>query len=315
MPMQNAKDRFLSRKFGVFNHYIAAFFFGLETCYSEIWNAYIEKIDIKKLAETISQTGAGYYIITVMQRGRYMLAPNSAYDAVAGTMPGEACPKRDIIPELAEELGKYDIDLFLYFTGDGPFKDEIIGPKFGLTHHAKDVITDSYVQKWASVLEEYSVRYADKVKGWWIDGCYRKLGFTDEQLELFVKAAKKGNPEALIAMNNGLNDILVKQHPSEDFTAGEYEDFVYIPDRRFFDGAQAHILAPLGVSPEPEHPGLAWRSRGVKYDAEYMTEYIRRCNDVGCVVSLDIFIDENCNFDSEQVELLHKVRENLGYDD
>jgi hypothetical protein len=66
---------------------------------------------------------------------------------------------------------------------------------------------------------------------------------------MFADAVKKGNPDAIVAMNNGLNDVLVKQHPSEDFTAGEYEDFVYIPDRRFFNGAQAHILAPLGVSP------------------------------------------------------------------
>ena len=29
-----------------------------------------------------------------------------------------------------------------------------------------------FVQRWASVLEEYATRYQDKVSGWWIDGCY-----------------------------------------------------------------------------------------------------------------------------------------------
>lgn len=310
--MVSAKDKFLKRKFGVFNHYLGAAHCGLEGNHGAKWCELIENIDIKKLAGNIAKTGAGYYFITVMQRGRYMLMPNKTFDAIAGTNPGEACAKRDIIPELYKELKKYDIDLFLYFTGDGPFKDAELGPAFGLTHHADNVITDSYVQKWASVLEEYSVRYGEMVKGWWIDGCYRRLGFTDEQLELFVKAAKKGNPNALVSMNNGLNETLVKQHPSEDFTAGEFEDFIYIPDKRFFNGAQAHILAPLGVTPIPGKLGLAWCAKGVKYDADYMTEYIRKCNEAGCVVTIDIYADKHFNFDEEQVLLLSKVRENLG---
>jgi hypothetical protein len=36
----------------------------------------------------------------------------------------------------------------------------------------QDPVTEVFVQKWASVLEEYTVRYGDKVSGWWIDGCY-----------------------------------------------------------------------------------------------------------------------------------------------
>jgi hypothetical protein len=43
-----------------------------------------------------------------------------------------------------------------------------------------------------------------------------------------------------------------------------------------------------------------------------MTDYIKRCNDAGAVVTLDIHIDRNFDFDEEQVALLHKVRENLG---
>lgn len=307
----NGKDRLYNAKFGVFTHYIGAFYFNLEPDHGEEWCRMIENVDVKKLAENISRTGAGYYFITVMQRCRYMLAPNSTFDSIAKTKPGEACPRRDIIPELADELKKYNIDLYLYFTGDGPFKDKKIGRRFGLTRHGMHVIRTRYVRKWASVLEEYSVRYGDKVKGWWIDGCYRKLGFRDKHLDMFVNAAKKGNPDAIVAMNNGLNPVLVKQHPLEDFTAGEFEDFKYIPDRRFFDGAQAHILAPLGVSPVPASPGRAWCQPGVKYDAGYMTDYIKRCNEAGAVVTVDIYLDKNWDFDENQIELLHTVRENL----
>ncbi|MBQ8209509.1 MAG: hypothetical protein IJZ35_02865 [Clostridia bacterium] len=308
----NGKDRLYNCKFGVFTHYIGAFYFNLEPNHGKEWNAMIENIDVKKLAYDISRTGAGYYFITLMQRCRYMLTPNATFDKIAKTKSGEACPTRDIIPELADELAKYNIDLYLYFTGDGPFKDFWIGRRFGLTRHGKNVIKDKFVMRWASVLEEYSVRYGDKVKGWWIDGCYRKLGYTDAQLQLLADAARKGNPDAIVAMNNGLNPTLVKQHPDEDFTAGEFEDFRYVPDKRFFDGAQAHILAPLGVSPDPDKPGQAWCRPGVKYDAQYMTDYIKRCNDAGAVVTVDVFFGKDCSFDEEQIQLLHTVRENLG---
>ena len=33
-------------------------------------------------------------------------------------------------------------------------------------------IPELFAQRWGSVLKEYAVRYGDKVKGWWVDGCY-----------------------------------------------------------------------------------------------------------------------------------------------
>ena len=48
-------------------------------------------------------------------------------------------------------------------------------------------MNDEFIEKWASVLEEYAVRYGDKVKGWWIDGCYDYFGYTvfylDDEVE------------------------------------------------------------------------------------------------------------------------------------
>ena len=43
----------------------------------------------------------------------------------------EYSSNRDLIKEIGEELKKYDIDLYLYYTGDGPHKDEQAGNGLG----------------------------------------------------------------------------------------------------------------------------------------------------------------------------------------
>ena len=39
--------------------------------------------------------------------------------------------------------------------------------------------TIEFFEKFSKVLEEYAVRYGDKVKGWWIDSCYDYFNVTD----------------------------------------------------------------------------------------------------------------------------------------
>ena len=164
-----------------------------------------------------------------------MIAPNATFDKIAGTKPGEACSTRDLIEDLYQALSKYDIDLFLYFTGDGPYKSEDEGKKFGFIEPRDVGVTKPFVEKWASVLEEYAVRYGDKIKGWWIDGCYKDwFKYTDELLELYYKACKKGNPNALVATNGGLREgEMLEGYVHEDFRCGEQNEFNFIPAKGF----------------------------------------------------------------------------------
>lgn len=199
---------------------------------------------------------------------------------------------------MAEALARYDIDLFLYFTGDGPYLDVEIGKKFGLYEPRKHVTMD-FVAKWASVLREYAMRYGTGVKGWWIDGCYRDfLGYTEELLTPYYEACKAGNPDCLVAMNNGVKPDFRKYYSKEEITAGEFNDFAVLPPSRFIDGAQAHILAPLGVSADGSEWG-GWRRPGLKRSKEYMLDYVRRANAVGMPVTIDIFVGHDASWDAE----------------
>ncbi len=307
MTLSEAKKRMQSRRFGVFNHFL----YGNPG--SEMpkgadltdWNARVELFDVERVAKEMHEIGAGYYFITLMQGRKYMCAPNATFDEIAGTKPGEACARRDLIADLADALAKYDIDLYLYYTGDGPYKDEEIGAKFGFLNPRQNVSL-AFAEKWAAVLEEYAVRYGDKVKGWWIDGCYDYFGYDQEKLTPYYNAVKKGNPTTLVTMNNGVKDDLYRWYAKEDFTSGEFNDFTCIPGGSDYGDSVAHILAPLGVSPDGS-PWGGWCQPGCKCDGQYLRDYIRKVNDKGGVVSVDIHIRYDSTYDPAQLAALAEV--------
>ena len=303
-PAQRAlTDRLYQKRWGVFNHFLPT------------TPDLVDAIDTDYIAQTLHDIGAGYYFITMMQCRAVLNAPNETFDRITGYRPGEACARRDLILDLYDSLHKYDIDLYVYYTGDGPLRDERAGAAFGFTkaqHDAKESIPRSFVEKWASVLEEYAVRYGDKVCGWWIDGCYRDLSwckyrYSDELLRLYYDAVKKGNPNAVVAFNSGVDDDFVKRGDGlSDFTAGEQVDFTMIPEARFIDGAQWHMLAPLGLPPDGGSVYEAWCKPGVKRDGKYLREYVDKVNRNGGVVSVDIWMDwtGGTYFDPAQIAAL-----------
>lgn len=311
--MTKETDRLLEKKIGVFNHFLYRLQNNPQECNNlgrgiTDWNELVENFDVEKLAYELHKMGVGYYFITLMQGSSHMIAPNKTFDKIAGTLPGKACSVRDLPMDLYNELSKYDIDLYLYYTGDGPWTDES-GKKFGYFDPRGDV-TEEFVQKWAAVLEEYAVRYGDKVKGWWIDGCYRKyFGYTDNLLKYYYDACKKGNPNCIVAMNDGICENLTKNYENEDFVCGEYNSFSTLPKGRWIDGAQAHILAPLGHHASFEEG--AWGQPGLKHSKEYMLDFVKKANALGAAVTIDIALYTDTTFDPAQTELIQYVTERL----
>ncbi|MDX9868460.1 MAG: alpha-L-fucosidase [Kiritimatiellia bacterium] len=315
-----AMDRFASRRWGVFNHFLCD---GKDTWRGReyagaaaAWNARVNEVDVKKLARDLKEMGAGYFFLTLMQGSKFMIAPNAAYDEIIGAKPGEACAERDLPMEIADELAKHGIDFCLYYTGDGPWKDDVAGHRMGLWDPRDKVrVSDPYVKRWTSVLEEYAVRYGDRVKAWWIDGMYSEYinFYKPHHLNFYHDAIRKGNPTALVANNNGVKPKYVKYGAEDTFTCGEFNDFTVLPPARFIDGAQSHILAPLGF--DPKRPAAAgWASPGCKHTKEYMAGFVRLANLVGMPVTIDIqcFGASRANaFDPEQREALKWVSANL----
>ena len=295
---QKFADRFYASKWGVFNHFLFDPPGGshLKERLSELpWNTRVDMLDTDKIAETLHEMGAGYFFLTIMQGRKYMAAPNATYDRIAGTSPGEACPHRDLIEDLYQSLSRYNIDLYLYYTGDGPYIDREIGEKFGFVEPRENV-SEEFVRKWASVLAEYAERYKGKVRGWWIDGCYPHFGYTPELLNIYNDTLKRIDPDVGVAFNvHGVTDELIRNHPAEDFTPGEFNSPYYIPKERFIDGAQAHLLMPVGPM---------WGSPGCNYTREQMADYVRRVRAAGGIPTFDVLVYPDGSFDEDQKNAL-----------
>ena len=306
-------DKLYNKKWGIFNHYIYRIF----EKNNMPWEEMINNIDVKKIAKQLHEIGAGYYFITLCQGTKHILTPNDTYNKILGAKPGEICSERDIVLELYDELSQYNIDLYLYFPSDGPHFDEEYGKKIGFYYNLDDVwnmktgelrpdeenkvlvekrLSDEYIKNWSSVLLEYATRYGDKISGWWLDGFYTFFGFNNDNMKPFYDAIKRGNPNAIVAFNGGVKKETVKWYKNEDFTAGEFNEFSFIPKSRFtVDGAQNHILAPLGSD---------WGAKDARVNSEYMKNYIKSVNDSGGVVTVDVGVFCDGSFSEEQMNAL-----------
>ncbi len=320
MATSEALERFSKRGFGVFNHYMNPMQNGdwpVRNPSGRItdWSTAVEEFDTEKLAYHLHQMGAGYYCITMMQSTKYMCAPNETFDRMSGTKPGEACCRRDLPADLYAALSKYDIDLFLYYSADGPIWATDIKPTLVIGDGSHNLntgkVNEEFVANWAAVMQEWAERYGSRVKGWWIDRCYGEIGYTDALLEYYHRAAKAGNPDSLIACNKMGTSKCAPGLSTEEFTCGERLDFVNLPESRFVDGVQAHLLIPLGVHPGNGDRGHTWCMPGLKRSKEELLDYIGRARQIGIPISVDIAVYRDGSFDPEQQEALSFVGRNL----
>lgn len=308
-------DRLNTKKWGVFHHYLFNIqnnpvFSNNQNAGQTDWQTCTGELNVQRIAKTLHEIGAGYYFITVMQGRKYMIAENAVYRSIIGDENADEClSRRDLIEELYQELSKYDIDLYLYFTGDGPYKDEEIGSLFGFTEPRQNISMD-FVQKWSGVLRDYSVRYGNKIKGWWLDGMYQQqFGYSQELLEPYYRAVKEGNPEGIVAFNDGVKPYLYKHYAQEEFTSGEQVDLSVIPDGRFQNEAQTHILLPIGA--EDRNIGATWAGGGLQCKKEELYAYAEKVISAGGVVTFDCKLNRDGSFDEEQVEALRYVGSRL----
>ena len=302
-------DWFYEDKWGVFTHYLSQYqnsekHFGVTPL---PWNDHVNQLDVNKIAEQLHEVNAGYFCITIMQLSRYLCVPSKRYEEITGFAPLNATPERDIVMELYEALSKYDIDLMLYFTGDGPMFDDEASEAFGYKTH-DDPVTMDFVYKWASVLEELAVRYGTRIKGWWLDGCHPCIAYDEEKWKIYADAIHKGNPDAIIAFNASIVEKVTSFSPYDDYTAGERSWFDEIPKGRFIDDKQWHIFTYLGYHHETFGVHDGWCGKGCRFTKEYVHDFVERATERGGVVTLDVRMDRYGNFEPEQFEVLKTLK-------
>ncbi|MGI5957834.1 MAG: hypothetical protein ACOX60_00260 [Massiliimalia sp.] len=267
--MNQRQNYWEDKKWGIFSHYLAnpAGNSVERVVTSEEWNRQIDEFQVSKLAEQISQTGADYFCITIGQNSGNYCTPNETYDRLTGITPSR-CSQRDLVQELSEELAKYGIDLWVYLPSGAPCADaqavEQLEWEDGMWDEQAGRFVckrlENFQRKWESIIEEWSLRWGDGVKGWWIDGCYfakdMYLHPEEPNFTSFARALRAGNKDAVICFNTGLDTPFLIPHEEGDFTAGEVGDVLPLTVDgdattkgicEKLSGKKLHVLSYLGT--------------------------------------------------------------------
>lgn len=305
--MRANTDWFRDARWGVFFHYLAELYSD-ETNQMDVdrWNRQVDQFDVTAFASQLKAVGASYVIITIGQNSGFFIAPNATYDTLVGRTPSR-CSRRDLVADMHTALAPEGIRLLVYLPSGAPGLDPLAVEKLewdwgfnglwldwpkGWPHHDVSRHTGKrlveFQLKWEAVIREWSLRWGDKIAGWWIDGCY----FADEMyrhesppnFESLAAALKAGNAESIIAFNTGVRLPVISATDHEDFTAGEISTAFPAADRtqplsRWVDGTQLHVMTFLGEW---------WGGNTPRFSSDWVAAYTHYINSHEGVMTWDV---------------------------
>ena len=297
MSIAELTDWFYQGKYGIMMHFLGDY-----RSTDEEWDEAVNKFDCDALAKQMHECGANHLLFTISQCGGRFCMPIAAYDKVlreAG-FTKKLCSDRDLVADLITALDKYDIKLMLYAAAEGPVAGELndIFPWDSKTGKGP---AEGFTDKYFPMLRELSLRYGEKVKGWWIDGCYGHYEvFASDNTDFIndlTDALQAGNPNSMVALNPGI--IVKKVGAGQEYTCGESDRLIFYPEDRFIDGAQWHVLSYLGPW---------WTDPNCAHSNVELVKYVKACTDKGGVLTFDVSFSQTGQIVDEHFEQLKVLK-------
>ncbi len=263
-------------QWGVFMHFLSAPGMSVED-----WNRRVDGFDVEGLAQQLESVGARYFFITIGQNFGHYLAPNATYDRLTGITPSK-CSRRDLVSDLYAALNRRGIKLLVYLSAGAPSMEPQAVER--LEWQQGPHRNREFQQKWEKIIADWSTRWGSKVAGWWFDGCYwPNLMYRwpkAPNLASFAGAARKGNPNSVVAFNRGVVTPIHAESDEEDYTAGEMGEAETVKfNLNRWDLVQLHMLSYLGK----------WWSEGpTRYTDEQVVAITTRLVRGGGAVTWDV---------------------------
>jgi alpha-L-fucosidase len=250
----------------------------------EKWNELVDRFDVEGLATQLKSVGAGYLIFTTGQNSGYYLAPNPTYDRLTGIKPGK-CSRRDLMTDMSAALRPRGLKLIAYLPAGAPNGDRTA--REALQWQNGSHPNREFQQKWEQVIRDWSLRWGERIDGWWFDGCYwpntMYRAKSPPNFESFAAAARAGNPRSAVAFNPGVVPRLISVTPDEDYTAGEINDLTTLTIRRSadgkLDGRQVQVLSFLGRT---------WGRGEPRFTTEEAVKHSRTVRAAGGAITWDV---------------------------
>ncbi len=310
--MSNPATDFMAGNFGLAFHYLH----GVTGSQSD-WNKTVESFDVQKFAANVNKTGAKWCLLTLGQNSGYYMCPNAVLDRYSGYKAGERNANRDLPMEVAAALEPYGIRMFFYLPSSVPNGDTRISSAFGLTTRepggSNFMITDKdFPRKWGEVIQEWAVRYKTKLWGWWFDGYYTRVNFTDSMGHWYKDAVSAGNPGAVISLAPGTRGAelwKVRSH-SSDFFAGEQRihNAAMACKNRWYTGVDS--IGPVQWQTIACFGNEWWGWSGNTPNQYTDSAYVAYANDVfahGGAITWNLYIDATGTIYPTQVEQMART--------
>jgi hypothetical protein len=223
--------------------------------------AAVKDFDVAAFSRMVEETGAAYVLFTVNHAEPYCPAPIASWERAH---PGTTT-QRDLIAELAAELGKRRVRLMLYFAS------HVLG---GL---GKSTAAD-YERIHREVLTEIGERYRDRISGYWFDGWYQSLeAYPEIRMERLWPAVKAGNPARLVAYNFWVYPV---ETDWQEYWAAEVGGIVKTADGRFPSSGPGKGLQyqNLIMADAPwVHTKAESEMEAPRFKDDALIEYVRAC--------------------------------------
>jgi hypothetical protein len=292
-------------RWGAFIHFLAdtASSRGPSETSVDAWNAAVDRVDPERTVAHLAEAGAGWLFLTLGQNAGFYCSPNATYDRLVGRAPSR-CSRRDLLGEFARAASAAGLRMGAYLPSHAPAHDRQAVERlrctppwsphlwsFASDAYAADAVADERLSvfqgHWEAIIGEWSQRWGTQVAAWWLDGCYHAEQMYRHaeapNLDSFAAALRRGNPDAALAFNGGLNAPWQPLGPAADFTPGECGDLRVAdgrgPLQREMHGTQLHVLTYLGRWWGAGEPRLA---------PDLVRAYTRHVNACGGGVSWDL---------------------------
>ena len=254
----------------------------------------VDDFDVKRFAEMVEETGAGYVIFTIGHAQSYCPAPLKAWEKYH---PGKTT-RRDLIAEMADAFNAKGIKLMCYLNAAS------------LTKYPK-ASEEEFSRIMTEVVTEFGEHYKEKVAGYWFDCCYQaKEKYPGFSFREFFKTCKAGNPNRIVALNSWIYPNVSEW---QEYWAGETASPVGLPLKGTTQehgpgaGLRYHallIMEPYWVQQKVEMPRP-------QFTAQQLGDYISQCKANGGAVTINLGIYQDGTVDPNAVDVLKEVRQRI----
>ena len=274
----------------------------------------VDGFDLEAFTDQFASTGADWLIFTIGQNTGYWCSPNRFLDAAAPLHTSE----RDLALEVARRIRGLGKRFIAYLPSEVSWQSDEIKAAFGWNPADQSLFQRRYTQ----FVRDYSLKFGRSLDGWWFDGCYDWDPFPNRLYEWqrWFEAARAGNPDAIVAFNDGAFCInkVKPVTPLEDYHAGEVHMLVngkiklghdadsplYLPDSQYVDGVQWHALLPVDSTFEGGAP--------YHYSDEELFGWVDACKAVRGAVTLNLPIGQDGRVPEGSIGQMQRLGAHLG---